>query len=122
VENAVFFTFPLRLGVFSVYVRTMRIPLAGLALFVSALACAPSRQSKSAGSIGCPPDEIQISGEDSSSGWGSSSDTWVATCRGRQFICSENTVTASNGKGVGISQGLACTEALAEDSSKSQTG
>lgn len=115
--------FPLRLGFSGVYLRIMRTLLAGLALLTSALACAPSRGSKSAGSIGCPPDEIQISDEDSSSGWGSSADTWVATCRGRRFICSENTVTASSGKGgVGISQGLACTEEISEDSAASKAG
>jgi hypothetical protein len=73
-------------------------------------ACAPSRQSKTAGAIGCPPSEVEVSDEDSSSGFGSSSQTWVATCRGQRFICSENAV----GPAIGPknSQNLSCTAEL----------
>ena len=38
----------------------------------------------SAGQIGCPPEMIKIS--DKSSDWYST--TWVATCKGKRFICS----------------------------------
>lgn len=98
--------------------RSMRIRLAGMAVVLIVTACAPSLESKSAGSIGCLPSEVQISDEDSSTGWGSSSDTWVASCRGRRFICSENTIATASGNGAsGVSQNLACRELLGDSSS-----
>lgn len=96
----------------------MRIWLIGMALALTVTACAPSLESKSAGSIGCLPSEVAISDEDSSAGWGSSSDTWVATCRGRRFICSENTIAVGNAEGAsGVSQNLACRELLGDSPS-----
>ncbi|HTV20586.1 MAG TPA: hypothetical protein VMG12_18005 [Polyangiaceae bacterium] len=58
------------------------------------VACAPSRQALTAGEVGCPPSELSISGEASSTGWSQSADTWVAECRGRRFICSEVTTSS----------------------------
>jgi hypothetical protein len=64
------------------------VPLA-LALGSSWFGCAPSRQAMTAGEVGCPPSELSVHDEESSSGWGQSADTWVAECRGRRFICTE---------------------------------
>ena len=47
-----------------------------------------------AGEVGCPPSELSISGETSSSGWSQSADTWIAECRGRRFVCSEVTTSS----------------------------
>lgn len=52
-------------------------------------ACTPSLEAKSAGQIGCTPDEISISNEQSHLGLIQSGDTWVAECQGRTFVCSQ---------------------------------
>jgi hypothetical protein len=41
-----------------------------------------------AGAIGCPAEELQISGEKESFGIGEQMTPWTAECRGRRFICS----------------------------------
>ncbi|WP_163998272.1 hypothetical protein [Pyxidicoccus caerfyrddinensis] len=41
-----------------------------------------------AGAIGCPVEEVQISGEKESFGLGEQVTPWTAECRGRRFICS----------------------------------
>jgi len=69
----------------------------GFGLVVLAVACAPSRESITAGQIGCPPDEVTIGGEDSSSGFLQSSETWTAECRGRVFICTKLTTSTLSG-------------------------
>jgi hypothetical protein len=51
--------------------------------------CVPTRESLVAGRIGCPPNEITISDEASDIGWAESTETWVAECRGRRFICTK---------------------------------
>jgi hypothetical protein len=81
-----------------------RVPFVAL---VAALSCAPSLQSKSAGQIGCVPGDITVRGEESESGRGQSSTTWIAECHGREWICSE-LITA--GAKAASSQ-VACTEA-----------
>ena len=60
--------------------------------------CRPSRESLSAGEVGCSPDEISISDENSSM----NSETWIAVCAGRTFICSSSSASgiATNGKTV----------------------
>jgi hypothetical protein len=63
--------------------------LSALALGSLLFACAPSREALTAGEVGCPPSEVSVSNEESSSGWGQSADTWIAECRGRRFVCSE---------------------------------
>ena len=45
--------------------------------------CAAQMQQLSAGQIGCPPDEVQISNDQTHF----SSRTWEATCRGKSFMC-----------------------------------
>lgn len=55
---------------------------------------APSRQAMTAGEVGCPPSELTISDEASSSGWAQSAETWSASCRGRRFICTEVTTSS----------------------------
>jgi hypothetical protein len=51
--------------------------------------CRPSRESMSAGEIGCAPGEITVSGEESSVGFAQSAATWIAECDGRTYICTE---------------------------------
>jgi hypothetical protein len=51
--------------------------------------CAPSREALTAGEVGCPPSELSVHDEESSSGWAQSADTWIAECRGRRFVCTE---------------------------------
>lgn len=108
--------------------KALRLPamcfrVLGLVLLASLASCFPSRESKTAGSIGCPPDEIKIGNENSSSGWSSRSETWTATCRGRNFICSENTLVVAGGNGAsGVSQGLNCREELDSTAHPSQDG
>jgi hypothetical protein len=53
--------------------------------------CAPSKESMTAGHVGCLPSEIRISGDDSNVGLTESSQTWLATCRGRTYVCSKTT-------------------------------
>jgi hypothetical protein len=53
------------------------------------LGCAPSRQAMTAGEVGCPPSELSIRDEASSTGWAQSAETWIAECRGRRFVCTE---------------------------------
>ncbi len=60
-----------------------------LVLLPLMVTCRPSRESKTAGLIGCPPSEIVIQDEDSSVGFSQRSETWVAECRGKRFICNE---------------------------------
>jgi len=52
-------------------------------------ACVPSKEAESAGQIGCTPEEISISQEQSEFGLIQSGETWVAECRGRTFVCSQ---------------------------------
>jgi hypothetical protein len=61
--------------------------LVGFALLLFA-ACSPSVQrlsALSAGSMGCPQDEVEISHEQKVNSYTSS---WQADCRGRSFVCS----------------------------------
>lgn len=60
-----------------------------LALGSLVFGCAPSREALTAGEVGCPPSELSVHDEDSSSGWAQSADTWIAECRGRRFVCTE---------------------------------
>jgi hypothetical protein len=53
------------------------------------LGCAVSKQTITAGQVGCQPSEIEISNGDSSVGWTESSETWQAECKGRKFVCSK---------------------------------
>lgn len=77
-------------------VKDGRIAVLGCLLVgLGVAACRPSRESMSAGQVGCNPNEIEISNEDSSTGWGQSSETWTAVCAGRVFICSQNTSSSS---------------------------
>jgi hypothetical protein len=60
-----------------------------LLISVFAFGCIPSREAKSAGQIGCSPNEITISNAQSQFGLIQSGETWVATCQGRIFVCSQ---------------------------------
>ncbi|HEY2404924.1 MAG TPA: hypothetical protein VGI10_02930 [Polyangiaceae bacterium] len=62
------------------------------------------RQTATAGQIGCPASELEISDDDLSVG---STDTWTATCRDHTFICSHITRGSS---GIGVS----CHEEIAK--------
>jgi hypothetical protein len=56
--------------------------------------CVPSRESLTAGQIGCPSNEVSTSGASASGGWNQSAETWIAECRGRRFVCSEVTTSS----------------------------
>ena len=86
-------------------------------LAVVALGCAPSKESMTAGQIGCLQEEITINEEDNSTGWTESSQTWVAQCKGRRFICTKTTsggwgAMANNTTNPTSSSQVACKEAL----------
>jgi hypothetical protein len=49
----------------------------------------PSLAARSAGEVGCSPDEISVSGEEFHPGLFQSGETWVAECRGRTFHCTQ---------------------------------
>jgi hypothetical protein len=51
--------------------------------------CVPSKEAKSAGEIGCTPENISISNEQTQFGLIQSGQTWVAECQGRTFVCSQ---------------------------------
>ncbi|HVR20040.1 MAG TPA: hypothetical protein VMS65_10095 [Polyangiaceae bacterium] len=74
----------------------MRRGFRGLFLVLGVVACAPSRESMTAGQIGCPPNEITIGNEDSSIGFGQGSETWTAECQGRIFVCTKLTTGGEN--------------------------
>lgn len=63
--------------------------LAGVALLLGG--CRPSRAAQSADHVGCLPAEITITDETVGyDGLYSSTETWVAECNDRRFICTEN--------------------------------
>ena len=71
--------------------------LLGLALGGTLCGCQPTRESLTAGHIGCPPSEVVTTGVSSSSGWNQSAETWMAECRGRRFVCTEVTTSSFDG-------------------------
>jgi len=68
---------------------------AAMAAVLGGAACAatviPRLQQESAGRVGCLPSEVAISDYQRGSG----SDAWVATCRGKQYVCSMSTASAT---------------------------
>ena len=66
----------------------------GISLAAALGACQPTRESVTAGQIGCPPDEVATSEVGSSSGWNQSAESWIAECRGRRFVCSQVTTSS----------------------------
>jgi len=60
-----------------------------LGLAMAATGCFPSRAARSSGSVGCPPDQIEISNEQYQVGLIQSGETWEATCHGRTFYCTQ---------------------------------
>src|SRR4051794_38400030 len=57
--------------------------------WLSLSACVPSLESRSAGQVGCTPDEISVSNQQTQFGLVQSGETWVAECHGRTFVCSQ---------------------------------
>lgn len=54
-------------------------------LLLTLVGCATAaRKEASAGQIGCPQEEVEITDENT----GFSTASWVATCRGQRFYCS----------------------------------
>lgn len=54
-------------------------------LGVTLTGCMPSLAARSAGEVGCSPDEISVSSEEFHPGLIQSGETWIAECRGRTF-------------------------------------
>lgn len=54
---------------------------------LGAVGCTPNLRALSAGHVGCPPDQIEISEGQMRVGWSDNTRTWVATCQGRRFRC-----------------------------------
>ncbi len=68
----------------------MRIALLILpAIFLCSCASQGYLKSASAGQIGCAPNEITISNYESSGFPGVRSWSWTATCKGKDFICTQ---------------------------------
>lgn len=61
-------------------------------LFLTSCVSGINRQIASAGAIGCPSDEVEVTSENGSAGFRTSTGSWTATCRGRSFVCSETQV------------------------------
>jgi len=51
--------------------------------------CVPGKEAQSAGQVGCTPEEISISQQESQFGLIQSGETWVAECRGHTFVCTQ---------------------------------
>jgi hypothetical protein len=84
-------------------------------LMICMAGCVPSKEVRSAGQVGCLPDEIQISTEDYHFGLTQSGETWVAECRGHQYVCTQMNETADSDKGLGTflgSEQISCKELL----------
>lgn len=81
-------------------------------IFVAA--CVPSKEFRSAGQIGCSPDEITISDDQYAFGLLQTGESWVAECHGRTFVCSQLNVT-EGGRSLGAhalaSEQVSCREA-----------
>jgi hypothetical protein len=97
--------------------------LAGGALL---LGCRPSRAAQSAGHVGCQPGEVTISDETvGHDGFYSGTETWVAECSGRRFICTENmrrySVPTLNGNALNEDRDVSCMEEYSSTSSSSGT-
>jgi len=76
-------------------------------------ACVPSLESRSAGQVGCSPEEISISSEQTHFGLLQSAETWVAECHGRTFICSQMNETSQHNdaaSGLLASEQVSCAE------------
>jgi len=69
--------------------------LVGLGLVV-VLGCHPSRESMTAGQVGCPPSEVRTYDAGSSGGFFQTAESWIAECRGRRFVCTEVTTSSSD--------------------------
>lgn len=65
-------------------------------LLVLAGGCVPGKEAQTAGQVGCTPEEISISDHETQFGVIQSSETWVAECRGRTFVCSQANQSGSN--------------------------
>lgn len=82
--------------------------------WLSLSACVPSLESRSAGQVGCTPDEISVSNEQTQFGLVQSGETWVAECHGRTFVCSQMNPTSQHDDAVAsllASEQVSCTEA-----------
>jgi hypothetical protein len=79
-----------------------RILIVMLAVLVSGCATKGYLRSVSAGHVGCLPDEIVISDEETDLLAGT---TWIATCKGRRFVCSSYRTGEKSGE-------VQCVEAL----------
>ena len=91
----------------------MSVGRVGGVLFVlGALSCRPPAATVSSGQIGCDPSSISISNQDVSSGFGESTETWIAECEGKRFYCSR--LTTSGGKYSAGSAQVSCKEALSD--------
>jgi hypothetical protein len=83
-----------RTGAAHVSGRKVGEGLLWLVLGASFAGCVPSRESLTAGQIGCPPNEVSTFGASASGGWNQSAETWFAECRGKRFVCSEITTSS----------------------------
>lgn len=58
--------------------------------------CMPSHETRSAGQVGCSPDEITISNEQTHFALLQSAETWTAECHGRTFVCTQMNETGED--------------------------
>jgi hypothetical protein len=65
--------------------------------------------------VGCDPGQIQISNEDSSTGWGQTAETWTAECNGHIFHCTQ----LDTAKPAMVSNGTSATLVAVSDSNVS---
>ncbi|HKO52452.1 MAG TPA: hypothetical protein VJV79_32315 [Polyangiaceae bacterium] len=68
----------------------------GLLMVIFMSGCAPSKEARSAGQIGCTPGEITISNEENQFGVVQSGETWEAECQGRTFVCTQINQSGKN--------------------------
>lgn len=66
------------------------VSLLGVSVLVSACSSTGWYKQQSAGQMGCPEDDIEISNVSQ----GITTKTWMASCRGHKFYCSSTTTSA----------------------------
>jgi len=86
----------------------------GVVVLVVTAGCVPSLETRSAGQVGCSPEEISISDDRTHFGLLQSAETWTAECHGRTFICTQMNETESGDRGglspLMTSKQVSCTE------------
>jgi len=91
--------------------KAVGVSLGALCLLM--IGCRPSMEARSAGEVGCSPDEITISDDRYHFGLVQTGESWVVDCRGRTFVCSQLNETGRDDNFLGslfAADEVSCTE------------